>query len=115
LAHFWGDREGDTPPTSSSVFCGRYQNHIKYAEFAAYCRSKGGTPTEKGFRTWLPKQKPQWRNRVKPPSKETGYVLRDKFFTKEEAVRLSVTDSDLILQFRPAVRRTGKVQIIEKP
>jgi hypothetical protein len=98
---------------SSSVSEG-YQNHIKYPEYADWCRSQRGFPTAKGFETWLGKQKPEWRNKVKAVSDENGYVLDSKFFTAEEANRRAMSNSDLILKFRRAIRCNGKIQIIEK-
>ena len=101
-------------PSSSLLFSEAYQNHIKYPEYADWCRSRGGSPTRKGFDTWLEKQKPQWRNKVKAVSEENGYFLDGRFFTAEEANRRAVSNSNLILKFRRAIRRNGKIQIIEK-
>ena len=109
------DGEGDTRLKSSPVFSGSYQNHIKYPEYAAWCRSQGGSPTAKGFDTWLRKQKPHWRNKVKAVLEESGYVLDGRFYTSEEANRRSASDFNLILKFRRAIRRDGKIEIIEKP
>ena len=109
------DGEGDTRLKSSPVFSGSYQNHIKYPEYAARCRSQGGSPTAKGFDTWLRKQKPHWRNKVKAVLEESGYVLDGRFYTSEEANRRSASDFNLILKFRRAIRRDGKIEIIEKP
>jgi hypothetical protein len=100
--------------SSSFRFSEPYQNHIKYPEYAEWCRRRGGFPTVKGFDTWLGKQKPQWRDKVKAISEETGYVLDGRFFTAEEANRRAMFNSDLILEFRRAIRRNGKIQIIEK-
>jgi hypothetical protein len=107
--------KGDASIKLSAVFSGPYQNHIKYREFAAYCRSKDGTPTEKGFWTWLAKQKPQRRDRVKEVSEEHGYVLNGRFFKPEEATQHGKDNPDQIVKFRRAIRRNGKVQISEKP
>ena len=95
----------------------RYQNqpaqtHVKYPEFAAWCRSKGGTPTETGFWKWLGGQKPQWRNKVKKAVDETGYELNGKFLTSDEANRLGRENPDCLTKFRKAVRRDGKIEII---
>jgi hypothetical protein len=102
------------PLSSSLLFSEGYQNHIKYPEYADWCRSRGGSPTRKGFETWLGKQKPQWRNKVRAVSEENGYVLDGRFFTAEEANRRAVSNSNLILKFRRAIRCNGKIQIIEK-
>src|SRR5262249_10256750 len=64
------------------------QNHVKWQEFAAYCRRKGGAPTDKGFRTWWRKQKPQWRNKVKKNFDQEGWELNGQFFTPEQANQL---------------------------
>jgi len=74
-----GTSTPNTPHNTSDFSSKNYQyqttpgrDHIKWQEYAAYCRSKPnkhgepGQPTEKGFWTWLSKQKPQWRNRVAP-------------------------------------------------
>jgi hypothetical protein len=88
------------------------QNHIKWPEFTAWCRSKGGTPTQNGFWSWLAKQKPQWRNRLRPkPGGEQGYELNGNFFTPEEANHHAAHNPHLITKFRKAVRRHGKIQI----
>jgi hypothetical protein len=63
------------------------QSHIKWREYDVWCRSKGGIPSEKGFWTWLSKQKPQWRNKVKKSFNEPGYVLDGKFFTVARQTR----------------------------
>lgn len=78
------------------------QNHIKYPEYAAWCRSQGGSPTAKGFPTWLSKQKKHWRNRVKQPFEQTGWVLDGKFYTPDEANELGKSNWELIEQFLPA-------------
>jgi hypothetical protein len=93
------------------------QNHVKWPEFAAYCRSKlgrdgrPGRPTEKGFWTWLSKQKSQWRNKVRTNGEVTGYVLDGKFFTTEVANQMGRDDPNLIAKFRRAVKRNGKIKI----
>ena len=106
-----------TPKSASSFFEGQnqnqpVQNHVKWPEFAAWCRNKGGTPTEPGFRKWLCGQKPQWRNKVKNVFDERGYELAGKFFTSDDANRLGRENPDLLTKFRPAVRRDGKIEII---
>jgi hypothetical protein len=70
------------------------------------------SPTAKGFQTWLSKQKPQWRNRVKAVLEESGYELEGKFLTVEEANRRAVSNPDLIEKLRRAIIRDGKIQII---
>jgi hypothetical protein len=89
------------------------QSHVKWPEFTAWCRSKGGQPTEAGFWKWLCGQKPQWRNKVRKDFDETGYVLDGKFLTPDEANRLGTADPDQLVKFQPAVKRDGKIQIIE--
>jgi len=101
-------------PRSDFVFEG-YQNqpaqsHVKFPEFAAWCRSKRGTPSEEGFWSWLGKQKPQWRNRVRQKQGgEEGYELDGKFYTKEEANQLAANDPKLTVKFRPVAMRNGKI------
>ena len=104
---------------SSVSFCSAYQNqnqpvqnHVKWPEFATWCRSKGGPPTESGFWKWLGGQKPQWRNKVRQNFDERGYVLEGKFFTPEEANQLAVKNPEIIGKFRRAVKRDGKTRII---
>jgi hypothetical protein len=95
------------------------QQHVKWPEFAAWCRSKRdkrgnpGTPTEPGFRKWLNGQKPQWRDKVRQKfDGEEGYELAGKFFTRDEANQRGAKDPKLIEQFRKAVRRDNKIEII---
>jgi hypothetical protein len=88
------------------------QNHVKWPEYAAWCRSKGGKPTEKGFWTWWGKQKPQWRNKVNKAFDEPGYEFNGKFLTSDEANRLGRENPDLLTKFRKAVKRDGKIEII---
>jgi hypothetical protein len=88
------------------------QNYVKWPEFAEWCRSKGGRPTEDGFWKWLCGQKPQWRNRVKSCDEIDGYVLDGKFFTADEANRRGTENPDLIERFRKAVKRDGKIQVV---
>lgn len=95
----------------------QYQNvpardHPKWSGFVAYCRSQRdkrgqpGQPTEKGFRTWLSKQTPYWRNRVAPKfAGELGYVHNGKFLTAEQAVQRGKENPELIIQFRPVIKR----------
>jgi helix-turn-helix protein len=116
---------GNSTPSSSSngkpqsgfVFEGYQnqpvQNHVKWPEFAAWCRSKGGTPSENGFWKWLLGQKPQWRNRVKQVVEEPGYVLDGQFLTAEEANRRGVESPALLTRFRKAVKRGGKIIVDE--
>ena len=89
------------------------QNHVKWPEFAKWCRSKDGQPTEAGFWKWLCGQKPQWRNKVRKDFDETGYVLDGKFLTPDEANRLGTADPGRLVKFQPAVRRDGKIQILQ--
>jgi molybdenum-dependent DNA-binding transcriptional regulator ModE len=89
------------------------QDHVKWPEFAHWCRSKGGTPTETGFWKWLCGQKPQWRNKVRQkPGGEEGYALNGKFFTREQANQRGVKNPELIEKFRKATKRDGKIEII---
>ena len=82
------------------------RDHPKWPEFAGYCRTHGGRPTEKGFRTWLSKQKPQWRNKAAPPppAGEIGWDLQGKFYTKNEAQELGLQNPELATEFRAAKR-----------
>jgi hypothetical protein len=102
---FEGDQHHDQP----------VQNHVKWPEFVAWCTKRGGTPTVKGFWTWLSKQKPQWRNRVKEPSEQNGYVLEGKFYSREEANQHAMEEPELATKFRPAVKRNGTIQILDNP
>jgi Helix-turn-helix domain len=111
-----------TPQSNSkgekSFFVDGYQNqsaknHVKWPEFAAWCRSKGGAPSVEGFWSWLGKQKPQWRNKVRQKfDGEEGYELDGKFYTPHQANQRGLKDPELIEKFRKAVRRDGKIQII---
>ena len=122
---------GNSIPTrsrnTSDSFSGSHQNtpardHHKWREFAAYCHSQPdkhgqpGQPTEKGFWTWLSKQKPQWRNTVAPKfAGEHGYVLNGKFYIKAEAIEYAKQHPELLDQdrFRKAIRRRdGTIKII---
>jgi len=117
------DAQGIAPstPESGFVFGGDQnqnqdqpaQNHVKFPEFAAWCRSKGGTPSETGFWKWMCGQKPQWRNKVKKSFDQTGYECEGKFFTIEEANRLALEKPDLITKFRRAAMRDGRIQILQ--
>jgi len=89
------------------------RNHVKFPEFGAWCRNKGGQPTESGFWKWLSRQKPQWKNRLKK-SEETGYVLHGKFFTREQANQMAIKDPELLTKFRPAVKRDGRTQAVKR-
>jgi hypothetical protein len=89
------------------------QSHVKWPEFAEWCRAKGGRSTEKGFWKWLLGQKPQWRNRVKQVVEEPGYVLDGQFLTAEEANRRGVESPALLTRFRKAVKRGGKIIVDE--
>jgi hypothetical protein len=106
-------------PKSGFVFEGNQnqpaKSHVKFPEFAAWCRSEGGTPSEKGFWSWLSKQKPQWRNKVRQTfDGEEGYELNGKFFTQTEANELVFKEPELSLKFRKAKRRNGKIQIVSR-
>jgi len=108
---------GNRIPESISSLSLGYQNqptqtHVKWPEFDAWCRNKGGTPTEPGFWKWLCGQKPQWRNKVKKLFDEPGYELAGKFFSSNEANRLGRENPDLLTKFRQAIRRNGKIEII---
>ena len=108
------------PSIPESDFVAGYQNHnqpaqghIKWPEFAEYCRGKGGTPSENGFWSWLGKQKPHWRNKVRQRfDGEEGYELDGKFFTQTEANELAAKEPELIEKFRKARKRDGKIEIV---
>ena len=89
------------------------QNHMKWPEFAQWCRGKGGQPTEEGFWTWLRKQKPQWRNKVKHSFDQTGYVLDGKFLTTEEATRMGRENPEPRTKFRKATKCGDKIHVID--
>ena len=91
------------------------QHHVKWLEFAAWCRSKGATPTESGFWKWLVGQKPQWRNKLKQSFDQTGYVLHGKFLTVEEANRMGRENPELLTQFRKATKIGDKIHVIDSP
>ena len=106
------DASGNDSAKSGSSFFEEYQNQnqpvqnqVKWPEFVAWCRRKGGQPTEKGFWTWRGKQKPQWRNKVKQSFDQTGYVLHGQFLTVEEANRMGKENPELLTQFRKATKR----------
>jgi len=88
------------------------QNHVKWPEFAAWCRSKRGTPTERGFWKWLLGQKPQWRNKVKQSFDQTGYVLHGQFLIDEEANRRGRENPELLTKFRKATKRGDKIHVL---
>jgi hypothetical protein len=96
--------------SARQVECAR--DHVKWREYAQWCRSKSGTPTEKGFRTWHGKQRPQWKNKVKTPSWEPGYVFNGKFLPNDEAIALGEKDSSIIVKLRPAKRENGKIILL---
>jgi hypothetical protein len=108
--------DNGTPASSSSFFVGHQhqpiENHPKYREFAAWCRSKGGTPKAVGFLTWLNKQKPQWRNKVKKPYEQNGYVLNGKFLTTEEAERRQIENPEVFSQLRRARKSGDKIHVL---
>jgi hypothetical protein len=86
------------------------RDHPKWPEYAAYCASKGGPTSDKGFWTWRSRQAPQWRDKVSPKfDGEQGYVLKDnaKFYTKAEANDYAAQHPEALEQdsFRAAVRR----------
>lgn len=91
------------------------RDHVKWPEFAGWCRSKRdkrglpGAPTEEGFWKWLCAQKPQWRNKVKERFEESGYVLNGKWLTADEANHLGRENPQLLTKFRAAVKRNGKI------
>ena len=85
---------------------------MKWPEFVAWCRSKGGKETESGFWKWLCGQKPQWRNKVRQDLHDNGFELNGKFYTRHEAEQLAVRDPELITKFRKAVKRDGQIQIL---
>jgi|SRR5882724_5687039 len=107
-----------SPNTSDSFSSGshQYQIHPKWREFADYCHSQGGQPTKKGFRTWLSRQTPYWRNKTRPnPDGEPGYDLDGKFLTECEAIQYAGQHPKLLEQnsFRKAIRRRdGTIKII---
>jgi hypothetical protein len=91
------------------------QSHVKWPEFAEWCRSKGGRPIESGFWKWLLGQKPQWRNKVKERFEQNGYVLHDKFFTTVEANQLGAKNPELLPKFRKATKSGDKIHVIDPP
>jgi hypothetical protein len=92
------------------------QDHPKWPEFHTWCRKKGGKPQEKGFWTWLAGQPAYWRDKIKPPDEIQGYDLDGKFYEAAAANKLLAADPDKydVDRFRPAVKRHGKVEIIDQ-
>ena len=88
------------------------QTHVKWPEFAAWCRSKSGTPTEIGFWTWLCSQKPQWRNKVQQNFDVEGYELDGKFLTVDEATQRGRENPELLTKFRKATKSGDKIHIL---
>jgi hypothetical protein len=99
------------------------KDHVKWSEFVAYCVSEKGKPAkdgrihdgiprEDGFWKWLLGQDPYWRDKVKPRDQIDGFVLGDTFYPADEANRLGRENPDFLTQFRKAVRRDGKIEII---
>ena len=116
------DASGNGGAKSVSSFFDGYQNqnqpvqkHVKWQEFAAWCRSKGGTPTETGFWKWLCGQKPHWRNKVKQSFDQAGYVLHGQFLTVEEANRMGRENPKLLTQFRKATKGDDKIHVLKSP
>src|SRR5262245_49738904 len=98
--------------SARQVECAR--DHVKWREYAQWCRSKSGTPTEKGFWTWHSKQRPEWKNKVKVPSSELGYDLHGRFLTNEEAIALGQKDPSIICKLRPAKRENGEIILFDE-
>jgi len=112
-------RANGSPKSISSFFEGHQNqnqpvpNHVKWPEFAAWCRSKGGTPTETGFWKWLCGQKPQWRNKVKQSFDQTGYVLHGQFLTTAQANELGAKNPELLPKFSKATKHGVKIHVID--
>jgi hypothetical protein len=104
VSHFFEGHQNQDQPV---------QNHVKWVEFAAWCRRTGGQPTEKGFWTWWRKQKPQWRNKVKKTFDESGYELDGKFLTVDEANQRGRENPELITKFRKATKSGDKIHVID--
>jgi hypothetical protein len=101
LASNWGER-----PLAS---------HPKWPEFWSWCRGQRGKPNEKGFWTWLAGQPAYWRDKVKPPDEIPGFMLDGKFYEAAAANELCASDPIKYdaSRFRQAMKRNGKVEIIE--
>jgi len=111
-----------TPPTSSNGESEKrvvkdYQNqdtpaqdHVKWPEFAAWCRSKGGTPNQDGFWKWLCGQKPQWRNKRRSDFDEHGYTLDGKFLPAHVANAMAARNPELATKFVRAIKRDGRTK-----
>jgi hypothetical protein len=103
------------------------RDHIKWPEFAKWCASRkghpvkggrgrvhDGLPTEDGFWKWLNKQKPYWRDKVKPRDHTDGYLLDDKFYTREAFNEFAKENPKVLEEwkFHPAVRyRDGRIVV----
>ena len=88
--------------------------HLKWPQYALWCKSMNGRPTDKGFWTWLSKQKSCWRNRVRSDADEAGFVLDGnlrRFYPAAEANMMAAGDTGLINRFQRSVRRNGKVTL----
>jgi hypothetical protein len=76
----------------------------QFEQFAAYCYSRGGEPTEEGFKTWKQTQ----ANRHK------GYVYNGKFLTEKQANEKAQKNHELLEEgrLRKATRINGKITIL---
>jgi hypothetical protein len=91
------------------------RDHPKWPEFVAYCASQEGKPvpnsrgrryrhhdgvaTEEGFSTWLGKQHPRWRNKVKRAASEPRYKIDGKIVSKAELTALAHKNHDVLTRF----------------
>jgi hypothetical protein len=105
-------RNWDSKPVAS---------HPKWPDFGAWCcrqrnnRGGRGKPYEKGFWTWLAKQKKYWRDKVKEPDEQQGYVLvlDNKFYPAAKANLMLAENPKLDGKFHSAVKLCdGTFQII---
>jgi len=73
----------------------------QWEQFSAWCFSKGGEPTKRGFKTWQQTQ----------ANKHKGYVLHGKFLTARAANEKCKSNPELISKMRPATRLNGKITV----
>ena len=96
---------------ASSVFFGKNHQHQydprqypeKWQDFCAWCYKIDPVnckPTYQGFRTWMAKQTPYWRNHTKAVSEDFTYTLNGKSYTSSQASRMMLDDSSLFYKFK---------------
>jgi len=107
--------EGQQSVEKGSSFLGSKESSIsakqqrtkQFEEYATWCFSKGGEPSEKGFRTWRQSQ----------GDRHKGYVIYGKFYTKKQALEMAQKNPELLDKglFRSATRINGKITVVHQP